>query len=104
VQEGDAWLVRTLGHAGKVKRIRANHRVRFAPSTARGEPLGPWVEGTARILDAADSRRVRTLMLAKYGLIWRVLEASNTITSRLRGGGNDEWIGIRITARREDEV
>src|SRR5690349_2602716 len=102
VREGDAWLVRTLDHAGKVKRIRANSRVRIAPSTARGEPLGPWIEGTARLLDRAESRRVRELMLAKYGLIWHVLEAGNAITRRLRGGGQGEWIGIRITARHED--
>jgi PPOX class probable F420-dependent enzyme len=97
VQEGDTWLVRTLAHSGKVKRLRANNRVRIAPSTARGEPLGPWVEGTAHIMDdTAGAAQVRALMLTKYGLIWRVLEGVNAITSRLRGQGQARWIGVRI--------
>ncbi len=95
VQEGDALLIRTLANSWKVKRIRANNRVRIVPSDGRGQPLGEWVDATATILDAASSAQVRPLILAKYGFIWRGIEFANAIRER----GNAEWVNIRITHR-----
>src|SRR2546425_5104127 len=53
---------------GKVRRIRANSRVRVAPSDARGKPLGPPTEGIARVLPREEERAIA----ANYGLGRRV--------------------------------
>lgn len=92
VQDGESLLIRTLADSWKVKRIRANNRVRVAPSDGRGQPLGAWVDASATILDAASSAQVRPLILAKYGLIWRGIEFVNGIKAR----GKAEWVNIRI--------
>jgi PPOX class probable F420-dependent enzyme len=53
--------------AAKLKRIRANSRVRVAPCTARGKPLGPPIEATARLLESAeDQQRAKRAIEAKY--------------------------------------
>ncbi len=50
-RDGDRFYVYTNSGSGKVKRIRANGRVRLAPCDARGGLRGDWVEGTARMVD-----------------------------------------------------
>ena len=62
----------TLTDTGKVKRIRANGKVRLAKCDASGKLEGEWVAAEARILDSpatlnAQLRRLR----AKYG--WKYL-------------------------------
>jgi PPOX class probable F420-dependent enzyme len=59
---------------GKVKRIRANARVRVAPSDARGKPLGPPTEGIARVLPPDDEQQAERTIAANYGLGRRVYE------------------------------
>ncbi|HUJ41722.1 MAG TPA: PPOX class F420-dependent oxidoreductase [Candidatus Acidoferrales bacterium] len=59
--------------AGKVKRIRANPRVRLAPCDARGRLRGEWVEATARLLEADEALRADALLNAKYGWQKRLL-------------------------------
>lgn len=66
---------RTEGAVGKVKRIRNNPRVRVAPCTVRGRPLGPPAEGYARLLGPEDSQRAERAIAANYGLGRRVYEA-----------------------------
>jgi PPOX class probable F420-dependent enzyme len=39
------------GQAFKVKRVRNNPRVRVAECDVRGKVLGPWYEGTAKVVD-----------------------------------------------------
>jgi len=55
-----AWRARALrsqrGEAAKVKRIRNDPRVRVAPCTVRGRPLGPPAEGRARTPSNPKSR------------------------------------------------
>jgi PPOX class probable F420-dependent enzyme len=64
----------TNGNLGKVKRIRATGRVKVAPSDARGKPLGPWSEGTGRIVTEADLLgRIFRALAAKYGVTYQVL-------------------------------
>jgi PPOX class probable F420-dependent enzyme len=59
----------------KVRRIRNDPRVRVFPSDPRGKPLGPAVEGTARVLDGVDDRRLAEDALdRKYGRVRRVYE------------------------------
>lgn len=94
VIDGDALYVRTQADSGKVKRIRNNGRVRVAPSTGRGDVLGDWIDATAVVVDAAESARVRQIVLARYGLIWRILEWGNSLR-RLFGGGG-EWVTLKI--------
>jgi PPOX class probable F420-dependent enzyme len=66
--EGDKLYVWTVGDSGKVKRIRANGRVRIAVSDSRGAPKSDWVEAQARVLDSQpDEEKQRQRIAAKYG-------------------------------------
>jgi uncharacterized protein len=58
--------------AGKVKRIRNNPRTLLAPCNARGKPLGPAVEGRARVLPPEEWQRAETVVQGNYGLGRRV--------------------------------
>ena len=62
----------SLSNAGKVKRIRNNPRVRVMPCDVRGKPKGEWVEGRARILDAAGAEHAHRLLDRKYGLVKKI--------------------------------
>jgi len=66
--------VRSEADAAKVARIRREHRVRLAPCTVRGRPLGPSAEGLARVLDAAEHARAEAALQANYGGGRRVYE------------------------------
>jgi uncharacterized protein len=59
----------TASDTGKARRIRATGRVRFAPCNMSGHRiLGPWQEGTARIVeDAARREEALTALQRKYG-------------------------------------
>ena len=63
VQDGPTLYVRTGAESGKVKRVRNNGRARVVPSDAQGNPLGEWVDASARLVDAdgAAARRVLDL-------------------------------------------
>ena len=65
-------LIYSLANAGKVKRIRNNPGVRVAPCDIRGNVKGEWVDGTARILDAASAERAHKLLDQKYGLAKKI--------------------------------
>jgi PPOX class probable F420-dependent enzyme len=65
---------RTEAGVGKVKRIRNDPRVRVAPCTLRGRPLGPPAEGRARVLGAEDSERAERAIAANYGLARKLYE------------------------------
>lgn len=75
----------TAGSSGKIKRIRRNDAVTVAECDRRGEPLGAAVPGTAVVLDAAGSRRVRGAVRRKYGLLGLVLTTLIPLRSRGRG-------------------
>ena len=61
----------------KVKRIRNDPRVRVAPCTGRGKPLGPPAEGRARVLDhPSDEGVAEAAMRANYGLGRKVYEGA----------------------------
>jgi PPOX class probable F420-dependent enzyme len=66
--------VRTEADAAKVKRIRANARVLLAPCSARGNPTGPFAEGTARVLPAQEEPRAERALCSNYGLGRRIYE------------------------------
>lgn len=97
VQDGDSLVIRTEADSGKVKRIRRNNHVRIVPSTGRGEPLGEWVEATAVILDAAAGEAARRKIIAKYGVIWRLIEWRVAIGNWLGRRNGAGWVSIRLT-------
>ncbi len=75
VEEEGVLYVRTVDGSGKVKRARANPRVRVAPCQVDGKLIGAWVTGTASLLSAAETARVNALFDAKYGELKRQFEA-----------------------------
>ncbi len=80
--EADGVLyVYSLGDAGKVKRIRANPRVRVASCNARGKLKGEWLEAEARIVDGREEKRGHELLNWKY----RPWKTIGDFFSRLRG-------------------
>lgn len=81
------WFVLTNGkvyvwtakQSGKVKRIGKNPAVEIAPSTHLGQPRGPAITASARILSVGEQHMAEQLMNTKYGwqkqffaLIWRL--------------------------------
>ncbi len=70
-QDGDALLVWTEANSGKAKRIRRDGNVRIVPSTASGEPLGDWMNGTA-VADSSPKaiEYVIAKFKKKYGLMF----------------------------------
>ena len=82
----------TPGSSGKAKRIRRSGAVTLAPCDRRGAPLGEAVAGTARVLDEAGTRRVRTAVRRKYGLLGRVLTTVSGLRRRSPGP-----VGIAVT-------
>lgn len=79
---GNLYVV-TARSTGKVRRLRATDRVRFAPSNMNGRSiLGAWHEGSGRIVED-EQRRGEALaaLQRKYG--WQMSLAM--LINRLRG-------------------
>jgi PPOX class probable F420-dependent enzyme len=68
---------RTYAVSVKVKRIRNHPRVRIAPCTARGKPLGPAAEGTARVLGDGEEEHAERTIQSNYGLFRRIYESAS---------------------------
>ncbi|HEY4894872.1 MAG TPA: PPOX class F420-dependent oxidoreductase [Solirubrobacteraceae bacterium] len=69
--------VRSEADVAKVKRIRNDPRVRVAPCTVRGKPLGPPAEGRARVLDQpSDGEEAEGALQANYGLGRKIYEGA----------------------------
>lgn len=58
----------TSADSWKVKRIGRDPRAVVAPCDQRGKPLGPAIEGRARVLPEADWGRAERAIAANYGL------------------------------------
>jgi uncharacterized protein len=67
--EGDHVYFRTWHTSGKAKRLRNFADVRFAPSTARGRPTGPWMRGQATLLEEDDAAHAAALINRRYPLL-----------------------------------
>src|SRR3954469_7730633 len=68
-------VIGTDRRTAKVRRIQRDPRARVFPSDPRGKPLGPAVEGTARIVEAVDERQEAEEALdRKYGRTRRIYE------------------------------
>ncbi len=69
--------VRSEAGAAKVRRIRNDPRVRVAPCTVRGKPLGGPADGRARVLgDASEEKKAEAALRDNYGLGRRVYEGA----------------------------
>lgn len=61
----------TNGTSVKMKRLKANDRIRLAACDARGKVRGGWAEGRGRrVDDAALMQRAQQALESKYG--WQV--------------------------------
>ena len=89
--------MRTAVHTYKVKRIRNNPKVRVAPSTFKGEPKGDWVEGQARIYDAADMQWVNALSKARNGWFKRLVDFRNRFK-------DVEFVVIEVTLAKSESL
>ncbi|HJR89751.1 MAG TPA: PPOX class F420-dependent oxidoreductase [Aeromicrobium sp.] len=78
----------------KVKRIRNNPAVTVQPCGIRGAPRGDIRQATARLLDAAETNRVRGMILKKY---W--LAGPPTVLASRVFRGKDSTIGIELTVQ-----
>ena len=87
----------TAKNMGKVRRVAATSRVRFAPCNVSGRRiLGEWQEGTARIVpDHALRDEALAALQHKYG--WQMSLAA--LVSRLRGTYNDRVV-LELTPSR----
>ena len=72
---GLAYL-KTRADAGKTARVRNDGRVLLAPATSRGRPLGPAVEGHARILEPERCGHAEQTLASAYGARRRLAEAT----------------------------
>jgi uncharacterized protein len=67
---------RTYADAAKIKRIRRNPRVLVGPCDLRGNPKGPMLEASARVLPADEEEIAEDAIRSNYGLFRRFYEAS----------------------------
>lgn len=86
---GGKVYVMTTMTAGKTKRIRNNGRVLIGLADQRGNPLGPTVDGQARILAPAEHALAKGALDAKYGL----MKAAFDLVLNLRGTER-AWIEV----------
>ena len=89
-------LVTTSGASGKVKRLRHTARIELTPCNARGAARIGAVTVTAQALVHSDADTLAALdaaLLAKYGLKYRAIRASQ----RLRRT-TSETVALVITA------
>lgn len=78
-------VVGTDGSSFKVKRIRNNPKVRVAACNANGKQiLGPWHEGTARILDRSEAGPANQALDAKYRWQRRAFEFFAKLFGRIK--------------------
>jgi PPOX class probable F420-dependent enzyme len=66
--------VRSLGDAGKVKRLRNDPHIRLAPCRLRGTPTGRFAEGVGRILPAEETEVAEAALDRHYGMRRRLYE------------------------------
>ncbi|MFE0749214.1 PPOX class F420-dependent oxidoreductase [Gordonia sp. NPDC058843] len=91
--DGDRLVMWTVADSWKVKRLRRDPRVVVQACDVRGHKnIGEPVSGTAEVLDAADSGRVKKAIADKYGLLGKI----TILGSKLRRGEAGS-VGIVIT-------
>jgi uncharacterized protein len=72
VEAGHAF-VRTWSTSGKYKRMVHHPAVELAPSTGRGQPIGPGISARARVLSGAEAVHAGQALAQKYPLLQGLL-------------------------------
>ncbi|MGY5143760.1 MAG: PPOX class F420-dependent oxidoreductase [Candidatus Nitrosopumilus sp. bin_32a] len=72
VIKDDLVYVVTREQTGKVKRLRNNLQVKFAPCTIRGKVTGEWISGTAKILSGQEIKDAVKMRDKKYGFMAKI--------------------------------
>jgi len=73
----------TNGTSVKMKRLKANDRIRLAACDARGQVRGEWTEGHGRrVDDVALMQRAQQALESKYGWQVAVLKFFSTLFGR----------------------
>jgi PPOX class probable F420-dependent enzyme len=80
---------RTGADVAKVRRLRNNPRVLVAPCTVRGKPLGPAVEGTARVVGPHEKDHAEAAIQSNYGLGRRLYERAADAV-----GGDEAYVEV----------
>ena len=71
------------GNAGKVKRIRADGRVRVAACDSRGKVSSEWLDGQGRIVSEPEViQRAYELLRRKYRWRMRILDFFSKLSGR----------------------
>lgn len=65
---GDRIYIRSGARDGKIKRIRRDQGVLVSPCGARGTPLGPPMQASARILEPHEYGQAEDALRSSYGL------------------------------------
>ena len=78
-------VVVTDGTSYKVKRLRANPKLKAAPCDGRGKVRGSsWYEGTARVIqDDGERKRAILALRQKYGWQIRMLDLFSFLGGRI---------------------
>jgi PPOX class probable F420-dependent enzyme len=72
--EGKYYLF-SAGEAGKVKRLRANGKVRLAACDSRGKIRSEWLDAEGRIIvDDAHKKRAYKALRRKYGWQMKMID------------------------------
>ena len=84
VLDGRLYAV-TNGTSVKMKRLKANDRIRLSACDARGKVRGEWAEGHGRrIDDAALIQQAQQALESKYGWQVSVLKFFSTLFGRAK--------------------
>lgn len=92
VAEGNKLYVWTVTDSWKVKRLRRNPAVTVQPCDVRGKTRGEVLNGTGRILDAAETEHVRSLLRKKYWLVGPFVLLGSVLRR-----GKTGTLGIEVT-------
>jgi len=95
-RDGDQLIVLTPTDSYKVKRVRADPRVRLVPCNRAGKvpPGAAPVDGEAEIVDdPAETQRLWEIVRRKYGFEYKVIMAIERIVAR----GQKPRVILRIT-------
>lgn len=71
--DGDRAFFRSYSKAWKTKRLRRNPQVELAPSTLRGQPVGPSVTARATLLDGEQAGVAASALARRHPILQGIL-------------------------------
>ena len=97
VLEGGRLYVWTIRTSGKIKRIKNNPKVTFAPCKMDGEPLGPYMDGVASISVDDSSEELNSKFRSKYGILFTLDKFVTRVSGKQR-----VFVEVRADALRQE--